>query len=87
MYEVACKHYLAGDREPRHVHRIATELTLIVRGRVTMNGEEFGSGDIVTLAPGEAVEFIVLEDATTVVVKTPSVLGDKYLVGHDSPTA
>ena len=78
--EVACKHYKAGESEAAHVHRVASELTLIASGRVTMNGRTYGAGDIVILEPGEATDFKALEDATTVVVKMPSVAGDKYLV-------
>ncbi len=78
--EVACKHYPAGASEAAHVHRIATELTLIAKGRVTMNGRVFSEGDIIILEPGEATDFIALEPSTTVVVKMPSVAGDKYLV-------
>jgi len=76
--EVCCKHYRAGDAEPRHVHRVATEVTLIVAGRVRMNNVEFRGGDIVRLEPGEATDFTALEDTVTVVVKTPSIVGDKY---------
>ena len=62
------------------MHRVATELTLIAKGRVTMNGRVFSEGDIIILEPGEATDFIALEPSTTVVVKMPSVAGDKYLV-------
>jgi len=78
--EVACKHYQAGAAEAAHVHRVATELTLIASGRVTMNGRTYVAGDIVILEPGEATDFKALEPSTTVVVKMPSVAGDKYLV-------
>lgn len=78
--EVAVKRYRAGDREARHVHRVSTELTLIVSGRVQMNQEVFREGEIIVLAPGEPGEFRVLEDAITVVVKSPSVASDKHLV-------
>ena len=78
--EVACKDYAAGSTEAAHIHRIATEITLIVSGRVEMNGRTFGAGDIVMLAPGEAADFRAIEATTTVVIKTPSVPGDKYLV-------
>jgi hypothetical protein len=76
--EVCCKHYRAGDAESRHVHRVATEVTLIVSGRVCMNGLEYGAGDIVRLEPGDATDFLAMENTITVVVKTPSVMGDKY---------
>ncbi len=76
--EVACKRYAAGARETAHVHRVATEITLIASGRVTMNGRTLTAGDIVVIEPGEATDFAALEDVTTVVVKLPSVIGDKY---------
>ena len=76
--EVACKHYEAGAAEPRHVHRVATELTLIASGSVMMNGTSFKAGDIIILEPGEAADFRTLERTTAVVVKMPSVGGDKY---------
>lgn len=76
--EVGVKEYAAGDTEAAHVHRVATELTVIVRGRAVMCGREWGPGDIVTVEPGEATAFQALTDVTTVVVKMPSVAGDKY---------
>ena len=76
--EVAVKHYRAGDREELHHHRIAAELTVIVSGEVRMCGRRFGPGDIVVLEPGEATDFEALSDAVNVVVKLPSVSGDKY---------
>lgn len=76
--EVGVKRYVAGEREGKHVHKIATELTLIVSGRVRMNGREFSADDIVILDPGVPSDFEVLDDAVTVVVKVPCVAGDKY---------
>lgn len=76
--EIAVKHYRAGESESAHLHRIATELTLIVSGRVRMSGEEVGPGEIIKIEPGQATDFIPLEDTVTVVVKLPCVKGDKY---------
>jgi hypothetical protein len=53
-------------------------VTLIVSGRVRMKDQEWGPGDILVLDPGEATTFEALTDAVNVVVKTPSVAGDKY---------
>lgn len=78
--EVACKHYEAGAAESAHVHRVATELTLVVSGQVRMNGRLLGAGDILVLEPGQAADFRALTATTTVVVKLPSVIGDKYPV-------
>lgn len=77
-FEVAVKRYRAGDREAAHVHKIATEFTVVVEGRVRMNGKEYGRGEIVEVKPGEPTDFEVLEDTSTVVVKVPAALGDKY---------
>jgi mannose-6-phosphate isomerase-like protein (cupin superfamily) len=77
--EVAVKHYRVGESEKAHYHKVATELTLIVSGRVRMSGEEVGPGEIIKIEPGQATDFEPLTDATTVVVKMPCVSGDKYL--------
>jgi quercetin dioxygenase-like cupin family protein len=76
--EVAVQTYRAGAVEPRHVHKVAPEVTLILQGEARMNGTRYGEGDIVLIEPGEAAEFEALTDVTTVVVKLPSVPGDKY---------
>ena len=76
--EVAVKHYQAGEHEPSHHHKVATELTAIVSGRVRMAGEEIGAGEIVRIHPGQSTDFTALTDTITVVVKMPCVAGDKY---------
>jgi hypothetical protein len=78
--EVAVKHYVAGDAEERHVHRVATELTAIVSGSVRMDGRDLGAGDIVVLEPGDPTDFLALTDVVLVAVKLPAVPGDKYVV-------
>ncbi len=77
--EVAHKEYKEGDYEEKHFHKIATEITLISDGRVLMNGVEYKKGDIIVMEPGEATDFKALTDVTNVIVKIPSVKGDKYL--------
>lgn len=76
--EVAVKHYKAGDFEAAHYHKIATEITLVISGRVRMAGKEWTAGDIIVLAPGEPTDFEALTDAVNVVVKTPGALNDKF---------
>src|SRR5690349_19830704 len=71
-FEAAVKHYRAGDREPKHHHREAQEITVIVSGRVRMCDRELAAGDIVLLERREATGFEAIEDSTTVVIKSPS---------------
>ncbi len=56
---------------------------MIVSGEVRMLGRTWKAGDIITIEPGEATAFEALTDTVTVVVKLPSVAGDKYL-GSDA---
>jgi hypothetical protein len=79
--EVGFKSYTKGDKEARHFHRIATEITLIHKGHVRMNGQEFRDGDIIVLQPMESCDFEVIENTETVVVKVPGAQNDKYLGG------
>ena len=51
-FEVGVKYYRKGDSEPRHVHKIGTELTLICSGRVRMNGQIIEDKEIVIMHPG-----------------------------------
>lgn len=82
--EVAVKEYKKGDYEVSHFHKIATEITVIVSGRVRMNGVEYGAGDIIVIEPGDSTDFEALEDTVNTVVKFPGANNDKYLVDNMS---
>ncbi|HET8869656.1 MAG TPA: hypothetical protein VFM48_04370 [Aquabacterium sp.] len=78
QFECAIKRYRAGEKEGQHVHRIATEFTVIVSGRVRMNGQLYGPDSIIEIRPGQSTDFEAIGDTVTVVVKVPAVKGDKY---------
>jgi quercetin dioxygenase-like cupin family protein len=78
--EVAVQRYPAGTVEAEHLHRIATEITVIVSGEAEMQGQHLVAGDIVVLEPGEITGFRALTDVVTTVVKLPGAKNDKYLV-------
>lgn len=78
--EVAVKEYKAGDFEGRHYHKIAMEFSVVISGRIRMNGTEYGPGDIIVMEPGESTDFECLQDGTiNVVVKLPGANNDKYV--------
>ena len=77
--EIAVKEYKKGDYEKKHYHKIATEITVIVSGRVKMNNVEYKKGDIIVTEPNEATDFEALEDTVNTVVKYPGANNDKYL--------
>lgn len=76
--EVAVKRYKSQDYEKSHFHKIATEITFIIDGTVSMNNIEYIKGDIIVIEPNESTDFLCLTDVTTVVVKVPCVQNDKY---------
>ena len=77
--EVAVKHYNKGDSEDRHHHKLATEVTVIISGRVRMNSVEYKAGDIIIIEQNESTDIEALEDTMSTVVKYPGASNDKYL--------
>lgn len=77
--EVGVKNYIKGTEETYHFHKIATEFTVIINGKVKMNNEFFENGDIIVVKPGVITNFLALTDVTTLVVKIPGVNNDKYI--------
>lgn len=83
QFEVAYKKYKAGDFEKKHLHKIAIEFTLIIEGEVMMNNVKYSEGDIITIKPNESTDFRAITNTKTVVVKTPSISNDKYILDND----
>jgi quercetin dioxygenase-like cupin family protein len=77
--EVAVQYFKKGDKEKEHCHKIATEITVILKGNVIISGKEYSEGDILEIFPGEYAQFEALEDTITVVVKYPGASNDKYI--------
>ena len=77
--EVAIRHHPAGSAEASHFHKIATEITVILKGEARMLDRVFREGDIIKLLPGTTTSFEAISDVTTVVVKFPGAKNDKYL--------
>lgn len=76
--EAAVKHYPAGFTEQWHYHKIATEITVIVKGEVLMNNVHYKENDIIVINPGEGTDFKTLTPVITTVIKVPAVSNDKY---------
>jgi hypothetical protein len=76
--EVGVKSYRAGDAEAAHYHKVATEITVVVSGKVRMLGQTWDAGSIIVIDPFEVTDFEALEDSVTAVVKLPGATHDKY---------
>lgn len=79
-FEVAVQQFKAGDKEARHIHKVATEFTVVVAGKAKMNDQILDAGTVIEISPGESASFEALEDTITTVVKVPCVAGDKFIV-------
>ena len=78
--EVCYKTHIKGEYWAPHYHKEATEVTFVIRGILSLNGEQFYDGDIAVVRPGEMVTPEFITDVELIVIKTPSVPGDKYEV-------
>lgn len=77
--EVAVKKYNEGDFEDKHYHKIATEITVIVSGKVRMNGTVYNQDDIIVIEPFEVTDFFAITNTVTTVIKIPCANNDKYI--------
>lgn len=78
VLEIAIKKYKSGEKETKHFHKIATEYTIVIFGTIKMLNTFYYEGDVVVVQPNVNNEFECIDDATLLVVKTPSITGDKY---------
>ena len=78
-FEVAIKSYKKGDKEPTHKQILATELTVVLSGKILLGGQILQSGQILQIDPGEFANFEALLDSLLVCVKYPSIPSDKVL--------
>jgi hypothetical protein len=76
-FEVNYKENPKG-KEATHVHKIITEITLVLTGKLVVNGELCEPGDIYILDPGNISQIEYLEPSNTITIKTPSVPNDKH---------
>jgi quercetin dioxygenase-like cupin family protein len=79
-FEVGLLRHKAGEVWPKHYHKVGTEYNVLVNGKMIIQDKELNSGDVFVFTPGEIADPIFLEDCTVLVVKVPSLPGDKYEV-------
>ena len=79
-FEVAYKTHAKGEKWDSHYHKIATEINYMAKGEMILSGTLLKEGDIFIIHPNEVSIPEFLTDCEMVVVKVPSVKGDKYIV-------
>lgn len=79
-FEVGILSHKKNETWPRHFHKQGTEYNLLISGLMKIQGETIEPGDIFILRPNEIADPQFLEDCLVLVVKTPSIPGDKFEV-------
>jgi quercetin dioxygenase-like cupin family protein len=82
-FEVGHKIHPKGDKWDSHYHKEADEITFLLRGKMVIQGRELISGDIFMIPKYEIADPIFLEECEVIIVKFPSVIGDKYIIGGE----
>jgi hypothetical protein len=77
-FEVGILQRKKGLERPKHYHKMATEITCLLKGKAKINDCEINTGDIFIIEKNQIVDAFYYEDSILVVVKLPSVMGDKY---------
>lgn len=79
-FEVGLLSHSKGEYWAPHTHKLSDEFNLLVKGKMMICGEEINEGQIFVIQKNEVAGPQFLEDCQVLVVKSPSVPGDKYIV-------
>ncbi len=80
QFEVCFKQHLKEDKWLTHYHKHCIEINYLIRGSMTVNNELLVKGDIFIFNKEEVCAPIFLTDCELIVIKTPSIPGDKHEV-------
>lgn len=79
-FEVCYKHHKKGEKWDSHYHKKATEINLLVSGKMSINGTIINAGQVFVIYPYYVSSPVFLEDCSLVIVKTISDENDKYII-------
>lgn len=79
-FEAGLLSHEKGEHWPAHYHKISTEINLLIEGEMTICGKSLTKGDLFIIEPGEIADPIFLTDCKLVVIKTPSIPTDKFII-------
>ncbi len=79
-FEVGLLNHSKGEYWAPHVHKLSDEFNLLIEGKMRICGKEINAGEIFVIEKNETADPEFLEDCSVLVVKTPSVPGDKHVI-------
>lgn len=80
FFELAHQKHPAGYKTPKHFHKVTTELTYIVKGKMRVEDQILSDGCMIVYEKGEIADSEVIEDVDIIVLRYPSIPTDKYFV-------
>jgi hypothetical protein len=82
LFEVSYKKHPKNEIWDIHYHEKITEINLLVRGEMILQGKKLMSGDIFILYPYEIANPTFIEDCEIVCIKTPGITNDKVIFNN-----
>ena len=79
-FEVGLLEHKKGEQWPKHYHKEAEEINLLIEGSMTICGRKIEPMEIFILEKNEIADPEFHEDCKVLCVKVPSIIGDKYEV-------
>ena len=79
-FEVGILTHKKDEDWPKHFHKEAVEYNCLIEGKMLINDMLIEPGTIFVIEQNEVSKPKFIEDCKLVVIKTPSVIGDKYEV-------
>ena len=79
-FEVGILKHSKGEKWPKHKHEQLEEYNYLLSGKMIIHNTEIHAGTIFVFQRGEIADPVFLEDCIVVVVKVPSVPGDKVII-------
>lgn len=78
--EVSFRTHPKGEQWPLHYQEKITEINLLVRGEMIMQGQKIIPGDVFIVYPFEIADPEFLTDCEVICVKVPGIQNDKVVV-------
>jgi quercetin dioxygenase-like cupin family protein len=82
-FEIGLITHTKDEKWAPHIHKISTEINLLVEGEMIIGGKTLTAGDVFLIEPNEVADPVFLKDCKVVVIKTPSAPGDKYILSEE----
>jgi quercetin dioxygenase-like cupin family protein len=79
-FEVCVKHHTKGEKWETHYHKVGIEINYLIKGKMKIQEVELNEGDVFVLYPYEVADPEFLEDCMVLIIKTPSVPDDKFII-------